>query len=67
VNFSDISVINNDNFDKPSLKYKGKTGDGWALEGYDTTQNGWDIRAGDAFAYYTDKRATDDYYGAGTH
>ena len=67
VNFSDISVINNDNFQSPSLKYTGKTGDGWLLEGYNQNQGGWQLLKGDILAYYVDKRATDDYTGAGTH
>ena len=67
VNFKDISVINNDDFDNPSLKYTGKTGDGWRLEGYNTNQNGWELGPGDVIVYYADKRATDDYFGAGTH
>ena len=67
VNFRDISVINDDDFEKPSLKYTGKTGDGWSLEGYVTNQNGWELEPGDVVVYYADKRATDDYYSAGTH
>ena len=67
VNFSDVAVINNDISDHPSLKYIGKTGDGWTLEGYNEDQKGWDLEKGDVFVYYTDKRSTDDNYGAGTH
>ena len=67
VNFRDIAVINGEDFDNPSLMYKGKTGDGWALEGYDTNQGGWQLVTGDVFAYYADRRATDDYIGTGTH
>jgi len=67
VNFRDISVINDNDFDHPSLKYAGKTGDGWRLEGFITSQNGWELEPGDAIVYYADKRATDDYYSAGTH
>ncbi|SHJ50398.1 hypothetical protein, partial [Thermoclostridium caenicola] len=67
VNFKNISVINDDDFDNPSLKYTGKTGDGWRLEGYNTNQNGWELEPGDVIVYYADKRATDDYFGAGTH
>ncbi|NLE25179.1 MAG: hypothetical protein GX625_07540, partial [Clostridiaceae bacterium] len=67
VNFRDIAVINGGDFDDPSLKYKGKTGDGWALEGYDTNLGGWQLVTGDVIAYYADKRATDDYLGTGTH
>jgi hypothetical protein len=67
VNFRDISVINDDDFENPSLKYTGKTGDGWSLEGYVTNQNGWELEPGDVVVYYADKRATDDYYSAGTH
>lgn len=67
VNFRDISVINDNDFDNPSLKYAGKTGDGWRLEGYSTNQNGWELEPGDVIVYYADKRATDDYFGAGTH
>ncbi|NLU52179.1 MAG: hypothetical protein GXX10_04845, partial [Clostridiaceae bacterium] len=51
----------------PSLKYTGKTGDGWLLEGYNQNQGGWQLLKGDILAYYVDKRATDDYTGAGTH
>ncbi|NLU52671.1 MAG: hypothetical protein GXX10_07460, partial [Clostridiaceae bacterium] len=57
----------NDNFQSPSLKYTGKTGDGWLLEGYNQNQGGWLLLKGDILAYYVDKRATDDYTGAGTH
>ena len=60
-------MINDDNYDHPSLKYIGKTGDGWTLEGYNEDQKGCDLEKGDVFVYYTDKRSTDDYYGAGTH
>ena len=67
VNFRDISVINDGDFERPSLKYTGKTGDGWKLEGYATNQNGWELEYGDVIVYYADKRATDDYYSAGTH
>ena len=67
VNFRDISVINDDDFENPSLKYTGKTGDGWSLEGYVTNQNGWELEPGDVVVYYADKRATDDYFSAGTH
>ena len=67
VNFKDIAVINGDDFDNPTLKYKGRTGDGWVLEGYDTNQGGWQLVAGDVVAYYADRRATDDYMGTGTH
>lgn len=67
VNFKDIAVINNDNFDAPSLQYTGNTGDGWALEGYNTNQAEWQLVTGDMLAYYVDQRATDDITGAGTH
>lgn len=67
VNFRDITVINNDDFDNPILGYTGKTGDGWALEGYNLNQGGWQLTTGDILAYYADKRASDDYIGAGTH
>ena len=67
VNFRDISVINDNDFDNPSLKYAGKTGDGWRLEGYSVNQNGWELEPGDAIVYYADKRSTDDYFSAGTH
>lgn len=67
VNFKDITAINDDDFDNPSLGYIGKTGDGWALEGYNLNQGGWQITTGDIIAYYTDKRASDDYIGVGTH
>ena len=67
VNFKDIAVIYGDDFDNPTLKYKGRTGDGWVLEGYDTNQGGWQLVAGDVVAYYADRRATDDYMGTGTH
>lgn len=67
VNFRDITVINNDDFDHPSLGYTGKTGDGWALEGYDLNQGGWQLVTGDIAAYYADRSASDDYIGTGTH
>jgi hypothetical protein len=67
VNFKDIAIINGEDFDNPSLMYTGKTGDGWALEGYDTNQGGWQLVTGDILAYYANRRATDDYMGAGTH
>lgn len=67
VNCGDISVINDDDFEHPSLKYAGKTGNGWSLEGYNTSQNGWELEPGDVIVYYTDKRATDDFSSAGTH
>jgi len=67
VNFRDITVINDDNFDNPSLGYTGKTGDGWVLEGYDLDQGGWQLLTGDIVAYYVDRSASDDYIGTGTH
>ncbi|MGI6623149.1 MAG: DUF5704 domain-containing protein [Acetivibrionales bacterium] len=67
VNFKDITVINNDDFDNPSIGYTGKTGDGWALEGYNLDQGGWQLMTGDIIAYYADRRASDDYIGTGTH
>lgn len=67
VSFNDISVINDDDFGDPSLRYTGKTGDGWALEEYDTDQGGWQLLKGDVLAYYADRRATDDFQGTGTH
>jgi hypothetical protein len=67
VNFRDITVINDDDFDNPSLGYTGRTGDGWALEGYDLNQGGWQLVTGDIIAYYADRRASDDYIGTGTH
>jgi len=67
VNFKDITVINDDDFDNPSLGYTGKTGDGWALEGYDLSQGGWQLVTGDVIVYYADKSASDDYIGTGTH
>ncbi|NLB78077.1 MAG: hypothetical protein GX796_04305, partial [Clostridiaceae bacterium] len=67
VNFKDIAIINAEDFDNPSLMYAGKTGDGWALEGYNINQGGWQLVTGDVIAYYADKRATDDYLGTGTH
>ena len=67
VNFRDISVINDDDFSNPVLKYKGENANGWILEGYDLNQGGWQLIEGDVLAYYVDKRSTDDYTGAGTH
>lgn len=67
VNFKDISVISNNDFDNPSLQYEGETGDGWVLEGYNINQGGWQLLKGDVLAYYADMRATDDYIGTGTH
>lgn len=67
VNFSDISVINNGDFDNPTLKYIGKNANAWSLEGYNTDQGGWQLVQGDVLAYYADMRATDDITGAGTH
>lgn len=67
VNFKNISVGKNNEFDNPYVKYTGKTGDGWALESYDTNQGGWQLIDGDVLAYYGDKRSTDDYTGTGTH
>jgi len=67
VNFRDIAVINGEDFDNPSLMYTGKTGDGWALEGYDINQGGWQLLTGDVVAFYADRRATDDFMGTGTH
>ncbi len=42
-------------------------GNGWYLEGYSDNQNGWDIREGDAVAFYANRRSTDDFLGLGTH
>ncbi len=67
VSFKDIAVINNDHFEAPSLQYTGKTGDGWALEGYNPDQGGWQLMSGDMLSYYVDQRATDDITGTGTH
>jgi len=67
VNFRDIAVINDDQFDTPSLQYSGGTGNGWALEGYSRVQSGWQLLEGDILAYYVDQRATDDMLGVGTH
>lgn len=67
VNFADISVIQNSNFDNPILQYTGKTGDGWLLEGYDTSQGGGQLVKGDVLAYYANMRSTEDYIGTGTH
>lgn len=67
VNFKNISVGKNKNFNNPYLQYTGKTGDGWVLEGYDTNQGGWQLIDGDVLAYYANKRSTDDYMGTGTH
>jgi phosphoribosylformylglycinamidine synthase len=58
--------INNDDFEHPSLKYSGGTGNGWTLEQYQINQGNW-VRTGDMILYYTDQRATDDFTGAGTH
>ena len=67
VNFRDISVINDDDFTNPALKYKGEKANGWVLEGYDVNQGGWQLIEGDILAYYVDQRASDDFTGAGTH
>ncbi|NLM74327.1 MAG: hypothetical protein GX184_09905, partial [Clostridiaceae bacterium] len=67
VNFRDISVVNDDDFGNPSLKYAGEYANGWQLEGYNISQGGWQLIEGDILAYYVDKRSSDDFTGAGTH
>ena len=67
VNFRDISVINDDDFENPILKYAGQYANGWQLEGYDINQGGWQLLEGDILVYYIDRRASDDFTGAGTH
>lgn len=67
VNFKDIAVIRNDDFENPVLQYTGKTGDGWALENYNHNQNGWELLSGDVMVYYADKRSTEDINSTGTH
>ena len=67
VNFRDISVINDDDFENPSLKYAGQHANGWQLEGYNKNQGGWQLIEGDILAYYVDRRSSDDFTGAGTH
>lgn len=67
VNFRDIGVGKDKDYLNPYVKYAGKTGNGWSIEGYNTDQGPWQLLEGDVLVYYADKRSTDDYSGTGTH